>query len=334
MSISLVTGANGHVGYNLVRHLLAKGERVRAGIRNSTHKDLFRGLSCEVVHADLSDPDSLAAALQGVDVLYQVAAVFKRWAKNPELEIIRANVDGTRNILKAAVDAGVRKVVYVSSMTALDFSQAVIKPSWNPVPRNPYEISKLESERLALGLAAELRLDLSTILPAAIIGPVIPALGESASLFKSILEGQLPFDPNFNIPFIDVRDLAEACHRAAMYGKTGQRYIVSHQTLTPTGEVIRLAARLYPERNIKPGRKMPRRMMLAIASMSEAVGKLTGKAPMMEREVVRTYCDAHFTVDTRATQDDLQLSALRPIQRSLEDTFKEVSTKFVGATGR
>ncbi len=83
-NICLVTGANGHLGNNLVRALLDKGEKVRASVRNVNYPKPFEGLDCEVVYADLLDRESLSKATKGVDTLYQVAAVYKIWAKNPE----------------------------------------------------------------------------------------------------------------------------------------------------------------------------------------------------------------------------------------------------------
>ena len=81
--LNLVTGANGHLGNNLVRALLEKGERVRASVRNPNNSVPFEGLDCEIVQADLMNKVSLTRALDGVDTLYQVAAVFKHWARDP-----------------------------------------------------------------------------------------------------------------------------------------------------------------------------------------------------------------------------------------------------------
>ena len=85
----LVTGANGHLGNNLVRELVRKGDQVKAGMRNTQNRDTLYGVDCEIVQADLLDKDSLRKALEGVDILYQVAAVFKHWAENPEEEIVQ-----------------------------------------------------------------------------------------------------------------------------------------------------------------------------------------------------------------------------------------------------
>ena len=157
--INLVTGANGHLGNNLVRALLARGETVRASVRNPENTTPFEGLDCEIVQADLMDKDSLLRALNGVDTLYQVAAVFKHWAPDPQKEIIEPNLQGTRNVLEAAAEQGVRRVVYVSSEVTLEHNASPVNEStWRTeFHNNPYVKSKTESEQLAWQLAEQLR---------------------------------------------------------------------------------------------------------------------------------------------------------------------------------
>lgn len=137
--ISLVTGANGHLGNNLVRALLDTGKEVRASVRNINNTEPFEGLGCQVVHADLLDRGSLSRAMEGVDTLYQVAAVFKQWAKDPEKEIIQTNIEGTKNVLEVAAEQGVSKIIYVSSMAALDHSVIPMdETTWNRDFSIPY----------------------------------------------------------------------------------------------------------------------------------------------------------------------------------------------------
>src|SRR5215470_17668335 len=108
--LALVTGANGHLGNNLVRLLLNKGIPVRASVRNVKNKEPFVGLNCEVVQADITDKQSLISALQGVDTFYAVGAAFKLWARDPKKEIYDVNLNGTKNLVEAAGEAGVRRI--------------------------------------------------------------------------------------------------------------------------------------------------------------------------------------------------------------------------------
>ena len=110
-NLALVSGANGHLGNNLVRLLISKGIPVRASVRNIRNKAPFAGVDCEVVQSDISDKPSLINALQGVHTFYAVGAVFKLWAKDPQKEIYDVNMEGTKNMIEAAAEAGVRRIV-------------------------------------------------------------------------------------------------------------------------------------------------------------------------------------------------------------------------------
>ena len=107
-NLALVTGANGHLGNNLVRLLIKKGVPVRAAVRNIKNTAPFAGLECEVVQADITNMQSLTTALQGIQTFYAVCAAFKLWAKDPKKEIYDVNIEGTRLQIEAAAQA-VRK---------------------------------------------------------------------------------------------------------------------------------------------------------------------------------------------------------------------------------
>lgn len=100
---SLITGVNGHLGNNLLRHLLHKGQKVKGTVRNLDNTAPFEDLDFTPIYADLHDKASLLTALDGVDILYQVAAVYKLWAKNPKKDIYQANMIATQNVMEAAV---------------------------------------------------------------------------------------------------------------------------------------------------------------------------------------------------------------------------------------
>jgi dihydroflavonol-4-reductase len=162
----LVTGATGHLGNNLVRRLYAQGDEVRAGMRDLGRRAILDGVGCEVVHADLLQPASLQRALDGVEVLYQVGAVFKHWAPNPERDIYQANLEATRNIMGAAARAGVRRVVYVSSLAAVDHSRMPITDSgWNTNRGNVYYRSKVDAEKFAWSLSRQHGVPMVAIIP-------------------------------------------------------------------------------------------------------------------------------------------------------------------------
>lgn len=170
-NLALVTGANGHLGNNLVRLLIEKGIPVRASVRNIQNKEPFAGLNCEVVRADITDKQSLINALQGVEVFYAVGAAFKLWAKDPKKEIYDINLEGAKNTIEAAVAAGVKRIVYVSSIASTDFSKLPIKENngYNPDRRDVYFNSKNDGEKLAFELARKHNIELVAVLPSAMI---------------------------------------------------------------------------------------------------------------------------------------------------------------------
>lgn len=293
----LVTGANGHLGNNLVRALLAKGETPVAGIRNPANRAALASLGCGIVRLDLLDKASLVTAMKGIDVLYQVGAVFKHWARNPEREIYQANLQGTRNALEAAAAAGVRRVIYVSSLGALDRSQAPItERTWNPVSSNIYFRSKTDSEKLAWELADKLGLEMVAVLPGAMIGENCFGITPTMSLFKTIWEGKLSANPGFFFNFVDVKDVAEGCWLAATKGRAGERYLLANENCSDIEEIVRLAQREFPERKIKLPPTPPRALLRLIVLLMEGVSRIRGVEPELQRNYltefsVRELCD-------------------------------------------
>lgn len=286
--LCLVTGANGHLGNTLVRALLARGERVRAGVRDPQDRSAFAGLDCELVYAELQDRQALVQALQGVEVLYQVAAVFRHWARDPQAEIVVPNVEGTRNVLEAAAAAGVKRVVYVSSVAAVGHNgQALSEEHWNSERDNAYYRSKILSERMAREVAQRLGLDLVVVLPAAMVGPNAQRLTDTMSFLDSVLKRQVPLDPGFHFNFVDVRDVAEGMILAAEKGRAGERYILANEQSSPLQALIAAANAVAPGYRLPP--PAPRWLLLALAWLQERGAQLTGKPAKLLVSQVRLF---------------------------------------------
>jgi dihydroflavonol-4-reductase len=320
---NLVTGANGHLGNNVVRYLLAQGEEVVAGVRNLNNTKPFAGLDCELKRTDLLDPHSLDLALEGVDVLYQVAAVFKRWAKDPQREIIEANLRSTENVLRAAARAGVRKVVYVSSLVALDERQLPLDgTTWNPIgPEGPYPYSKAQAEKLAHQLAAELGLDISYILPSAIMGPHFSALTPSLrGLFADPLHRKTPFNPNFHFLLVDARDVARACHLAAQRGKSGERYVITHETPLGFTDIFAHLQAQFPQGGYRQKPVAPRPLLMTFAWLAELGANLTSSEPMLTVADAREFYGVKLTASLDKARRDLGFAPMN-LATSLTDTF-------------
>ncbi len=312
--LSFVTGANGHLGNNLVRRLVAKGEKVVAGVRNVDIKEPFEGVDCRLAYADLLDQSSLDDALNGVDTLYQVAAVFKHWSRNPKEDIIRPNMLGTENILKAAARQNVKKVVYVSSIGALGNNQSCIdETSWNQNSGDPYYYSKTESEKLALGLAKQHNLFLVSVLPAAMIGGHSPdRLTPTMEILDLILKNQQPIDPRFNINFVSIDDVVDGMIAAAEKGRNGERYILGNESPVCTSDIFKMARSISSEVNIplKPSRPV----LMVMALLMELVARITGKRADLSRELIKTYHLDHHTLNLSKSRTELQFHPRDPAQ--------------------
>lgn len=324
-ALSMVTGANGHLGNNLVRQLLARGQPVRAGVRDPAHSSALQVLGCEVVRAELQDIDSLRQSLQGVDVLYQVAAVFKHWAKNPQAEIIEPNVQGTRNILRAAAEAGVRRVVYVSSVAAVGHDgQYLDETVWNDEQRNPYYLSKILSERAAWEAAQAYGISMVTVLPSAIIGPHAERLTDTMGFLAAVLIRKLVLDPDFHFNFVDVRDVADGLIQAAERGRPGQRYILANREPSSLDEVIAALDTL------RPGQRLPARapkvLLLSVAMLQMWRARLTGQPAELLPSQVRMFHGVRQRYCIDKAVDELGYRP-RPPQEALRQAFEYLLTR-------
>ncbi|MDN3672595.1 NAD-dependent epimerase/dehydratase family protein [Flavobacterium branchiarum] len=290
--LALVTGANGHLGNNLVRLLIEKNIPVRASVRNINNRKPFAGLNCELVQADITDKQSLINALQDVDVFYAVGAVFKLWAKDPKKEIYDVNLEGAKNMIEAAVEAGVKRIVYVSSIVATNFSIYPIKESngYNPDRRDMYFNSKNDGEKLVFELSKKHNIELVAVLPSAMIGnKAFAPLSVSYNIIDLILKKQIPIETNIALNWIDVKDVAEGCYLAATKGKNGERYILANEKCMSIKETTKIAQELFPELKIKLPIAVPKAGLFMVAWLMELGSKLNGKAPLITTKDIAVF---------------------------------------------
>lgn len=320
-NLALVSGANGHLGNNLVRLLIKKGIPVRATVRNINNKTPFHGLDCEVVQADITDKASFVKALQGVETFYAVGASFKLWAKDPKKEIYDVNMDGTRNTIEAAAAAGVKRIVYVSSIAALNYTQLPTKESngYNPDRRDMYYNSKNDGELLAFKLAKELGIELVSVMPSAMIGSesFLP-LNVSYGVLRLILNKQIPMDTRITLNWVDVKDVAEGCYLAAQKGKPGERYILANEQCMTITDTTRLAQELYPELKLKIPGTVPTFMLFAIAGIMEFSARMSNKAPVLTRKNIAMFSGLQQNFDISKARRELGFNPKSPRQAVTE----------------
>ena len=320
--ISLVTGANGHLGNNLVRLLLSENQKVRATTRNINNIQPFEGLDCEVVQADVTDRESLKKAFKGITNLYAVGANFSMWAKNPKTEIYDTNVNGTQNVFDIANECGIKNIVFVSSVAALDFMKlpANVDNGYNKDRRNWYYNSKNDSDQLALELGNKYGIRTILILPSAMIGSVAHTLSYTNNLVYQILKGEIPIDTNVTLNWVDVKDVASGAYSAMLRGKNGERYILSNERHTTLQESVKIASELYPELKLKIPKKIPKYALYLIAGLMEFGSKITGKEPKLQRQYVDMFYGLKQDYDISKSKKELGFHP-KPSKKTLMDAL-------------
>ena len=305
--ISLVTGANGHLGNNLVRLLLSKNKKVRATVRNISNKEPFKGLDCEVVQADITDRESLKKAFKGITNLYAVGANFSMWAKDPKTEIYDNNVQGTQNVFDIAKECGIKNIVYVSSVASLDFTRlpANVDNGYNKDRRNWYYNSKNDSDKLAIELGEKYGIRTVVILPSAMIGSEAYKLSYSNNLVYQILNGEIPVDTNVTLNWVDVKDVAFGAYKAMLKGNNGERYILSNEQHTTLQESVKIASELYPELKLKTPKKVPKCLLYSVAGLMEFTSKISGKEPQLQRHYLDMFYGLKQDYDITKSREEL-----------------------------
>ena len=228
MSIALITGSSGHVGSNLIRELSKQDCKIRCIDFDGDYR-AYEGFDVEVIKGDITNKDSLRSVFKNVDIVFHTAALInldRRYKK----QIRQVNVEGTRNVCKAAVKAGVKKLIHFSSVDAfyrfpieeplLESRSLIDDP--NAVP---YDLSKADGQKIVLEFC-EKDLDASIIHPTSIVGPNDFKPGLPMQEMVNLANGKRKLVPNWGYNFVDVRDLCITAISAVKLGRTGQNYIV------------------------------------------------------------------------------------------------------------
>lgn len=312
---ALVTGATGLVGANLVAELNAAGWQVRILRRPHSRLDALEGLAYEEAIGDVLDPESLTAAMQGVDVVFHVAGAADYWRK-PVEHLYRVNVTGTRHVVTAALRAGVARLVHTSSVAALGPAPGPDRPvdetqEFNLPPQVfPYGHSKWLAEQEVQKAVAQ-GLDAVIVNPSIVIGPRDVHM-TTGSLFKNMGRG-LPLVPRGGSGVVDARDVAVGHIQAALRGRRGERYILSAENLSHKALATLIAQTLgvHPPRWELPG------------WAADLVGYLVD---ILRRVGVRLPADGRtirlgkywFYVDNAKSRRELGIS-YRPVRQAVAD---------------
>jgi dihydroflavonol-4-reductase len=280
---TLVTGASGFLGWHVARVLLERGHRVRALVRPGSRVE---GLDVEIATGDLRDATSLERAVAGCGLMFHVAADYRLWAKDPT-ELYRSNVDGTRNLLRAAQNAGVERVVYTSTVGCIGVPHGGIGDEDKPVTLQDmagnYKRSKFLAEQVALEFARG-------GFPVIIVNPTAP-IGDhdvkptpTGKIVLDFLNGAMPAFIDTGLNVVDVRDTAEAHLLACERGKPGDRYILGSENLT-LAQILQKLAQITGRK--APTTQIPWAVAYCAGACSTAWAGVTGKPPRVPLDAVR-----------------------------------------------
>lgn len=315
---TLITGATGFVGSAVARSFAARGHALRLLVRRGSDRRNLAGLDAELVEGDLTDPASLARAVAGCRFVAHVAADYRIWVPDPDA-MLAANVEGTRALMRAAMAAGVERVVYCSSVAALGLTgDATPADEQTPVTRakivGVYKQSKFDAEQVLLDLVATEGLPAVIVNPAAPVGPRDIKPTPTGRMIADAAGGRMPAYVDTGLNIVHVEDVAEGHALALERGVAGQRYILGGENLTMAALLA-----LVDEVTGRPQRRLrlPVSALWPVALVSEAAARLTGGEPRVARDHLRMARKTMFFSSARA-EAELGYRA-RPARAAIAD---------------
>jgi len=314
-----VTGASGFIGGNLVHELVARGHHVRALLRPQADTRGLAGLEYERVEGDVGNRLVLAQAMQGCDWCFHLAASYHLWLRD-YAPMYAANVEGTRNVIEAAVAAGVSRVVHTSTVGCIGLPREIngaITPTDEDTPvneaqmSNHYKISKWKAEVTARELAAQ-GAPVVIVNPSAPVGPRDVKPTPTGQVIVNFLNREMPAYLDTGLNWVHVRDVAVGHILAAEKGRVGQRYILGNargdwtmkQAFAVLAEITGVPA---------PRFRVPYWAALQAAHVNEFFANLTGRPPKAAVGGVRMAKYKMFFNPAKAIRE-LGLPQTAPIQ--------------------
>ena len=299
---ALVTGATGKVGGATARALLARGDEVRALVRDPERAAHLLPSGVEAVRGDVTEPESVARALAGCELTFNAMGLPEQWVKD-EAVFDQVNANGTETVVRAAREAGVRRVVHTSTIDVFHaergarFDESVVAD----YPKGTaYERSKQRAERLAL--AARGDMELVIVNPAGVYGPTpASSVGIDEELFAPLLRGRLPALPPGGLGVTFDAGVAQGQLLAADRGRDGQRYILCDRHVS-LRELAQTAVAAAGRGRVPP--TIPAGLAKAMASAGEVLSRAIGRAPLLPRGQLHFFLwDAH--PDSTKAQEEL-----------------------------
>lgn len=314
----LVTGATGHIGNVLVRELAARGERVRIFVLPGESTEILRGVDLEIFTGNVLDPEALDCAMQGVEMVYHLAGMISiRPGADPLVMLV--NVQGTRNMIAACRRAGVRRLVYTSSIHAIQHvDKGVLVDECIPFDPNnhmgEYDRSKALAS-VAVLEAVKQGLDAVIVCPTGVIGPYDYRLSEMGRMLLNAMRARVQFVIQGAYDFVDVRDVVSGMILAAEHGKTGEVYILSGEEIS-IERMMRLAKKSRGQRALAV--RLPVGVAELVARVSPLFYRIFGARPLVTQYSLQVV-QGNSTISCDKARRELGYRP-RPLEQSIADT--------------
>ncbi len=319
-----VTGATGFVGHHVAKALASQGADLRFLVRKSSNLANLEGIPGETVVGDLLLPESYSSALKGCEAVLHVAADYRLWIRDPDT-MYRPNVDGTRDLLRAARESGVRRVVYTSSVATMHFrTDGVVCNEDTPVSIDEmvghYKRSKFLAEQQAIAAAHDGQ-EVIILNPTTPIGPNDSKPTPTGRIFVDFLNRKFPAYMDTGLNLVDVAEVARTHVDALTLGTPGRRYILGGENLTLKQILDKMSALTgIPS----PTVKIPFGVAATYAFFEEIItGRIRGKEPRATLEEVRMGRKRMFASSARAQQElGFRIAPVYPAMRTAIDWFR------------
>src|SRR5438132_11714831 len=301
--LCLVTGATGFVGSAVARALLSGGHEVRVLARPGSDRRNLADLTVEIAEGLLEDAPSLARAVAGCRDLFHVAADYRLWVPDPA-PMYRANVEGTRVLMRAALDAGVERVVYTSSVATLGLAAEGSADEETPSSLEdmigPYKRSKFQAEEVVRDLIESRGVPAVIVNPSTPVGPRDRKPTPAGRLSLEAARGHMPGYLDTGLNLVHVDDVAAGHLAAAEKGQVAERYILGGENMS-LAQILGAVARASGTR--APRMRVPYAVAYPAAIGAELMARLTGREPFITLDGVRMARKKMYFTSAKASRE-------------------------------